>query len=99
MKTAEDPNVRGLMQPVIRKDATPEQVEKAAAALEEYAKKNEAARKAFGRMANTVVDGGNVSTYGTPRAQEFLRKWAKEYGKPKEDAKDAAKDKDPGSTK
>lgn len=84
-----DPNLRRLIQPVIQPNAKPEDVDKAASAVEEYAKKNEVARKEIGRIANTIVDSGKLSTYGTPRAQEFLRKWAKEYGsRPKDDSAD-----------
>jgi hypothetical protein len=83
-----DPNLRGLIRPVIQPDAKPEEVDKAAAAVEEYVDKNEAARKEVGRIANTIIDSGKLSTYGTPRAQEFLRKWAKGYGsQPKEKEK------------
>ena len=84
--TEQDPKIRSLLQPVIRPNAKPEDVEKAAAAVEEYAKQNEAARKEFGRIANTIIDGGALSKYGTPRCQEFLRKWAKEYGAKTNDA-------------
>jgi hypothetical protein len=75
-------NLRPLLQPLIRRDATSEEVDKAAAAVEEAAKKEEAVRKEIGRIANTIIDAGKLSSYGTPRAQEFLRKWAKEFGRP-----------------
>jgi hypothetical protein len=75
-----DPRLRGLIRPVIQRDATPEAVDKAAAAVEEYIKKNETARGDVGRIANTIVESGKLSNYGTERAQEYLRKWAKEYG-------------------
>jgi len=78
-----DPNLRGLLVPVIRKDATPEEVDKAAKALEDYVAKNEATRMEVGRIANTIIDGGKLDEYGTPRAREYLRKWAKAYGSPK----------------
>lgn len=82
------PNLRGLIQPVIQRNAKPEDVDKAAAALEEHVKKDEAARKEVGRIASTIVDSGKLPDYGTPRAQEFLRKWAKEYGGAKDDSGD-----------
>jgi hypothetical protein len=71
--------LRPLLAPVIRRDASPEEVDKAALAVEEYVKKNEAARREVGRIANTIIDGGKLSNYGTPRAQEYLRNWAKTY--------------------
>jgi hypothetical protein len=75
-------NLRPLLAPVIRRDASPEEVEKAALAVEEYVSKNEAARREVGRIAKTIVDAGKLSNYGTERAQEYLRKWAKAYGSP-----------------
>jgi hypothetical protein len=75
-----DAKVQGLMRQLIQKAATPEDVEKAAGAIEAHVKQNEAARKEIGRIARTIVEGGKVVDYGTPKAQEYLRKWAKEYG-------------------
>ena len=84
--------LRGLLRPVIQLNAKPEDVDSAAAAVEKYVAKNEAARKEVGRIANTIIDAGKLKDYGTPRAQEFLTKWAKEYGSPpKEPTKDAPK--------
>lgn len=79
---AQDPNLRGLISPVIQKTATPEEVDKAAKTLEDYLAKNEATKKEVGRIANTIIDAGKLENYGTPKAQEYLKKWAKEYGKP-----------------
>jgi hypothetical protein len=79
-----DPNLRGLLVPVIQKDATPEDVDKAAKALEDYLAKNAATKAEVGRIANTIIGAGKLENYGTPRAQEYLKKWAKEYG-PKQD--------------
>lgn len=77
-------NLRALIVPVIRLDAKPEDVERAATALEEQCEKNEAVRKEVGRIANTIIDNGKLKDYGTPKAQEYLTKWAKAYGKPGE---------------
>ncbi len=76
----QDPNLRPLLGPVIRKDAKPEDVEKAAMAVEEYIKENAAARTEVGRIANTIVNSGKLQDYGTPKAQEILKDWAKKYG-------------------
>jgi hypothetical protein len=85
--------LRGLLRPVIQLNAKPEDVDSAAAAVEKYVAKNEAARKEVGRIANTIIDAGKLKDYGTPRAQEFLSKWAKEFGAPaKEPPKEAPKD-------
>jgi hypothetical protein len=81
-----DPKVRELLGPVIRLNATPEQVDKAAKEVEDYAnaKGNEAFRKEIGRIANTIIDGGKLENYGTARAREYLKKWAKAYGEKKD---------------
>jgi hypothetical protein len=76
----QDPNLRGLLSPVIRRNAAAEDVDKAAKAVEEYCAKNEATRAEVGRIANTIINAGKLKDYGTERAQEFLQKWAKEYG-------------------
>lgn len=92
-KTEQDPKIRELLGPVIRKDAEPEAVEKAAKAVEEYAKEHEAFKKEVGRIANTIIDGGKLDDYGTPKAREYLKKWAKEYGPKKDEKKQEKKDK------
>jgi len=81
----QDVNLRPLLQPVIRKDATPAEVEKAAKAVETYVQENAAARTEVGRIANTIIDSGKLDDYGTPRAREFLRDWAKKYGAKKQE--------------
>ena len=82
------PDLRPLLAPVIRRDATPEEVDKAATAVEEQADKDEAIRKEVGRIANTIIDGGKLTDYGTPKAQEYLQKWATAYGKPEAEKTD-----------
>lgn len=81
---APEVNLRALLTPVIRKDAAAEDVERAAQAVEAECEKNEAVRKEIGRITNTIIDAGKLKDYGTPKAQEFLEKWAKAYGKPAE---------------
>jgi hypothetical protein len=73
-------NLRPLLAPVIRRDASDEQVDAAAKKVEERIEKDEAVRKEVGRIATTIVDSGKLANYGTSRAQEHLKKWAKEYG-------------------
>lgn len=82
-KTEQDPMVRTLLGPLIKLDAKPEDVEKAAKAVEEYAAKNEAFRKEIGRISNTIINAGKLDNYGTAKAQEYLKKWAKEFGEKK----------------
>lgn len=81
----QDPNLRGLIAPVINKDATPEAVEKAAKALEEYLAKNPGTKPQVGAIANRIIGAGKLEDYGTPKAQEYLKKWAKDYGMPMRD--------------
>jgi len=90
---ANGPNdtLRALLSPVIRLTAKPDEVKSAAAKVEEHCAKDPAAKKEVGRIANTIIDSGKLDNYGTPKAQEFLKKWAKEYGSPKKEASPEAK--------
>ena len=80
-----DENLRGLLRPVIQKDATPEDVDRAAKAVEEYVAKNPAAKADVGAIAHRIIDAGKLADYGTPKAQEYLKKWAREYGPAKKE--------------
>lgn len=71
--------VRTYLRPLIQKDATDEQVDEAAAAVEAWVEKDEAARKEISRISNTIVNSGKLENYGTPRCQDILRKWAEKY--------------------
>ncbi len=77
---AQAPNLRPILTPVIRRDATPEDVDKAAKAVEVLADRDVLVKKEVGTIANTIIDAGKLTDYGTPRAQEYLQKWAKAYG-------------------
>ncbi len=85
-KKESDPNLRSLLGPVIRLDATAEDVDKAAKAVEEYAAKNPAAKAEIGGIANRIISAGKLKDYGTAKAQEYLQKWAKEYAPAKEES-------------
>ena len=76
-----DPMFRELLRAVIQLDATPEDVKKAAAAMEAYLGDDKARQKDLGMRAKLIVEGGSLSKYGTPAAQELLRTWAEKYGK------------------
>jgi hypothetical protein len=87
------PDMRALLGPVIRRGATNEEVERAAQTVEQQARQNSAVRSELSRIATTIVNSGKLNNYGTPRAQEFLSKWAQEFGnvdspKPDHGAKD-----------
>jgi hypothetical protein len=74
------PQLRDKLRPVIRRDATEEEVKRAVAAIDELVATNKALQRELGQMAKRVVDSGNLANYGTPAAQEHIRRWAKEYG-------------------
>jgi hypothetical protein len=70
------PRFRELLAPVINKSATPEQVTKAAEAVERYAAGNPAFKKHLETVARRIIDAGRLENYGTPQAREYLRKWS-----------------------
>jgi hypothetical protein len=75
-----DESLRAILRPVLNKEATEDQVTKAAAAVEAYARENPAARKQIGIITNRIIDAGRLEAYGTPKAQEFLKQWAEKWG-------------------
>jgi hypothetical protein len=82
-KPATDPllmdQVRSYLRPLIQKDATDAQVDQAAKTIETWIEENEAARKEIARISRTIVNGGKLDNYGTPRAQDVLKRWATKY--------------------
>lgn len=77
-----DPELRNLLRPLIRKEASPSEVEAAGRKVEQYIAEHEPARQEIGRIASTIVSSGKLTDYGTEPAQRFLQKWAKAYGNP-----------------
>lgn len=73
-------DLRPLLAPVIRIGASPEDVARAAAKVDEQAEKSEPFRRRLGDAASRIVASGKLSNYGTPAAQERIRQWAKKYG-------------------
>ena len=71
---------RELLVPVINKQASEEQLREAVAKVEAYVAGNKQRQLALGAVASRVVNGGKLENYGTPAAQEQLKKWAKQYG-------------------
>ena len=80
------PEMRPLLAPLIRRDATVDQVVAAAEKVEATAAKDRAIRNEVGRIANTIIDAGKLEDYGTPKCQEYLKKWATEFGDPRKPA-------------
>lgn len=78
---------RPMMAPLIRKDASKEDVDKAAKAIEELAAKNKAFRDKVGTASGLITNSGRLASYGTKHAQTYLKKWAKEYASKKETRK------------
>ncbi len=68
--------LRGLMRPLIQKDATEAQVDQAAEAIVKRMQGDERARREVHRIAMTIVNSGKLDQYGTERCREYLRKWA-----------------------
>ena len=55
-------------------------VDRAAAKVEELAVRNAAFRTRVAEVANRIIAAGRLENYGTPHAQTYLRKWAREFG-------------------
>ncbi len=91
------PEMRPLLAPLIRRDATDEQVVSAAEKVEAAAANDPAIRKEVGRIANTIIDAGKLEDYGTPKCQEYLKKWAQDFGDPRKPA--AKNNEQPESTR
>jgi hypothetical protein len=79
-----DPKLSELLRGLIRQNAGSADVDRAAAAVETYVENRESARAEVGKIARRIIDSGALSKYGTPAAQEYLRKWAERFG-PKSD--------------
>jgi hypothetical protein len=77
-----DQKLRELLRSVIQKNASADQVEKAAKAVEDYVAEERAARTQLGQITRRVVAGPKFAEYGTPAAREKLKAWADKYGPP-----------------
>lgn len=87
-----DPELTSLLRSLINKQASEEDVSKAARELDAHVEKNEAARKELARIASTVVNSGKLSNYGTAAAQEKLKEWVKKFGEKPKDRKNETSD-------
>ncbi len=77
--TQRDPKLATLLRAVINKQATNEEVRRAAIQVEEYVAKNEKAKAELARIAATVVNSDRLKNYGNSEAQEVLRGWCQKY--------------------
>jgi len=78
----DDPKLDALLRGLIRKTATPEEVRTAAEAIEAYVADKPPARQRVGSIARRIIEAAKLADYGTAEAQEYLKKWAKEFGDP-----------------
>lgn len=85
--------IRPLVRPLIQLDASDEEVDRAAQAILVEVEKREVIRNEIGRIASTIVRSGKLASYGTPRAQEYLQKWAASYGPEEPSQPDPGKEK------
>ncbi len=81
----DDAQLVELLRKVINKQASEESVKQGAAEVEAYVEKNEQARQDLARRITTIVNSDKLGNYGTPAAQEVLKRWAKTYGEKKSD--------------
>ena len=72
------PDMSGIMRSLIQKSASEEKVIQIASQIEKQMQSDEAVQKEIYRIAKAVSGGGKLSDYGTPKAQEYLKKWADE---------------------
>ena len=72
------PDVSGLVRPLIQKKATDEELTQIAEKIEKAMEADEAVRSEIYRIATTITGSGKLTDYGTAKAQEYLKKWAKE---------------------
>ena len=86
----QDPNLRGLLQPILRKTADNAAVDQAVADLETYLKKHPETRKQVQAIAKRIVDSDKLANYGTARAQEYIQNWATGKWTVKDAPKDGA---------
>lgn len=79
--------LRQFLRPVIDLSASEDDVTAAAARVEEEAAKDPSFRKRVAEATGRIIEADKLASYGTPKAQEFLAKWAKEFAEPSADKK------------
>ncbi|MEJ7594091.1 MAG: hypothetical protein WKF77_21335 [Planctomycetaceae bacterium] len=73
------PEIRNMLSPVIQRTATDEEVVAAATKVEEFAAAHSDFRIQVGDIARRIIAAEKPGDYGTPKCQEYLSKWAKEF--------------------
>lgn len=82
-KPAAQIDLRPLLGPLIRKDASDEEVKRAALAAEAHFAKHPEVAARTGQVARQIIAAGKLENYGTQTAQQFLKKWAEQFPEPK----------------
>jgi hypothetical protein len=72
--------LRERLRPVIKQDASEDEVQRAATSVDNFVAQDKALQRELGLIASRVVQSGNLKNYGTPAAQEHIRRWAEKYG-------------------
>ena len=83
-KPAAQIDLRSVLGPVLQKDASDEEVKRAALAAEKHFAKHPEVATRTGHVARQIIAAGKLENYGTRTAQQFLKKWAEEFPEPKE---------------
>ncbi len=74
-----DPMIRVLFQPLLARDADEKAVADAAEKILQYVKKNPRTRTQIGEICRNIINANRLKDYGTPKAQESIKRWAKEF--------------------
>ncbi len=70
---------RQYMAPVIQKTATPDEVEAAAKAVEDFAAATPWFKQRVYEASKRISGSPRLTEYGTAKAQEYIKKWATEF--------------------
>ncbi len=79
----QDPRLRPLLSKLIRKDASEEDVDRAAEAVQKFVSENPETKRQIAAIANRIIQAGKLQDYGTPRAQKYLTDWSTSFAEPK----------------
>lgn len=74
------PEIVEKLRAVIFKENTADEVDKAAKNLEAALARDEKSARQVGVITNRIITAGVLERYGTERAREYLKKWAREFG-------------------
>jgi len=79
-RPAEDhPELTSRLRALINREATPDEVDRAAKSVEELLEKDPAARARIADITTRIIDADKLDNYGIPRAREHLRAWNSKY--------------------